>query len=84
MVEAAAKMPTLFPDDSKTGGDTKALPAIWSDKADLTARYAYAKLGQDTTAALATIKDQASFAAAMPGIFKNYGGCHEKYRAREN
>jgi cytochrome c556 len=76
MVEAAAKMPTLFLEDSKTGDDTKALPAIWSDKADLTARYA--KLGQDATAALATIKDQASFFAAMPGIFKNCGGCHEK------
>jgi cytochrome c556 len=82
MVDAAAKMPTLFPDDSKAGGDTKALPAIWSDKADLNARYS--KLGQDATAVLATIKDQASFAAAMPGIFKNCGGCHEKYRASEN
>ena len=44
MVDAAAKMPALFPDDSKTGGDTRALPAIWADKADLNARYA--KLGQ--------------------------------------
>ena len=82
MVDAAAKMPALFPDDSKTGGDTRALPAIWADKADLNARYA--KLGQDATNALAAIKDQASFAATMPPIFKNCGGCHEKYRASEN
>jgi cytochrome c556 len=82
MVDAAAKMPSLIPDDSKTGRETKALPMIWSDKADLNARYA--KLGQDATAALATIKDQASFAAAMPVIFKNCGGCHEKYRASGN
>src|ERR1700722_1928179 len=39
------------------GGETKALPAIWSDKADLDARYA--KLSQDATAALAT-DDQGS------------------------
>ena len=64
------------------GGETKALPVIWSDKADLDARYA--KLSQDTTAALATIKDQASFAAAMPAIFKYCGGFQEKYRASEN
>jgi cytochrome c556 len=82
MVDAAAKMPTLFPDDSKTGGDTRALPAIWADKADLNARYA--KLGRDATNALTAIKDQASFAATMPPIFKNCGGCHEKYRASEN
>jgi cytochrome c556 len=64
------------------GGETQALPAIWSDKADLDARYA--KLSQDTTAALATIKDQASFAAVMPAIIKNCGGRREKYRASEN
>jgi cytochrome c556 len=44
----------------------------------------YAKLGQDATAALATIKDQASFAVAMPAIFKSCGGGHGKYRASEN
>ena len=82
MVDAAAKMPALFPDDSKTGGDTRALPAIWADKADLNARYV--KLGEDATSALAAIKDQASFAATMPPIFKDCGGCHEKYRASQN
>jgi cytochrome c556 len=81
-VAVAKKMPGLFPDDSKTGGDTKALPAIWSDKADFDARFA--KFGQDATDALATIKDQATFAAAMPAVFKNCGGCHEKYRASDN
>jgi cytochrome c556 len=82
LADVAAKMPSLFPADSKTGGETRALPAVWDNKADLDARYA--KLGQDATNALATIKDQASFAAAMPPIFKNCGGCHEKYRASEN
>ena len=64
------------------GGETKALPVIWSDEADLNARYA--KLDQDATAALATIKDQMNFVAAMPAIFKNCGGGHERFRSSEN
>jgi cytochrome c556 len=81
-IATAKKMPSLFPEDSKTGGKTKALPEIWANKSDVDARFA--KLGQDATDALAAIKDQASFTAAFPPIFKNCGGCHEKYRAAEN
>jgi cytochrome c556 len=81
-IDVAAKMPALFPDDAKTGGETHALPAIWDNKADVNARFA--KFGQDATDALAVIKDQASFAADFPAIFKNCGGCHEKYRASLN
>ncbi len=82
MIDAAAKMPALFPDDSKTGGDTKSLPAIWANKADFNARFA--KFGADATAALASVKDKASFGAAMNPVFQNCGGCHEKYRVRDN
>ena len=78
-IDVAAKMPALFPDDSKTGGDTKALPAVWDNRADVDARFA--KFGQDATAALAAIKDKDTFVANFPAIFKNCGGCHEKYRA---
>ena len=77
--DAAAKMPALFPPDSKTG-DTNALPAIWDNMDDVKARFA--KLGKDVDAALATVKDDASFKAVMPDFFKNCGGCHEKYRAK--
>jgi cytochrome c556 len=80
---AAENMPALFPPDSKTGGKTQALPAIWEgdNKADLDARFK--KLGADATAALAAITDLASFKANMPGVFKNCGGCHEKYKAKD-
>src|SRR5215470_20414763 len=37
-VEAGEKAPALFPDNSKTGGDTAALPAIWENKADFQAK----------------------------------------------
>ena len=76
---AAAKMPALFPPDSKTG-DTNALPAIWDNMDDVKARFA--KLGKDVDAALASVKDDASFKVVMPDFFKNCGGCHEKYRAK--
>jgi len=80
-MNAAEKMPALFPDDSKTG-DTHALPAIWESKADVDARFK--KLGEDAKAALDRVKDEASFKAIMPGFFKNCGGCHEKYRVKES
>jgi cytochrome c556 len=79
--DAAAKAPGLFPDDSKTGGETRALPTIWENKADVDARFA--KLGKDAAAAMAAITDEASFKADAPAIFKNCGGCHENYRAKQ-
>lgn len=79
---AAAKAPALFPPESKTGGDTAALPAIWDNKADFEARFV--KLGQDAAAASTSIKDLDSFKAAMPGVLKNCGGCHELYRAKKS
>jgi|SRR5271166_2146896 len=49
-------------------------------KADVDARFK--KLGEDATAALSEVKDEASFKAIMPGFFKNCGGCHDKYRVK--
>jgi len=78
---AASKEPTLFPPDSKTGDETEVLPIIWEgdNLADLNARFK--KLGDDATAALASIKDEASFKATIPGVLDNCGGCHEKYKS---
>ncbi len=82
-MNAAAKSPGLFPPDSKTG-DTNALPAIWEgdNKADLDARFK--KMGEEAAAALVSVKDEASFKAIMPGFYDhNCGGCHEKYKAKQ-
>jgi cytochrome c556 len=77
-VEAAEKAPALFPDNSKTGGKTEALPAIWKNKADFEARLA--KFGVDAKAAQADVKDLATFKALWAGLIrKNCTGCHEKY-----
>jgi cytochrome c556 len=79
-VSVAAKAPTLFPDDSKTGGGTNALPAIWENKADFDARFA--KFGADAAAALTAITDEASFKTNIEPVLSHCGSCHELYKAR--
>jgi cytochrome c556 len=80
--DAAKKMPDLFPDTSKTGGDTAALPAIWDHMDDVKARFQ--KLGDDAATAAAATKDLDSFKASFPAVTKNCGGCHETYRAKKS
>lgn len=76
----ATKSPSLFPDDSKTGGGTAALPAIWQNKADFEARFT--QFAKDVKAAQAGITDEATFKKFAPAVFKNCGGCHELYKAK--
>ena len=76
--EKAAIIPKLFPDDSKTGGDTEALPAIWENKADFEDRFT--KLGEAAKAAEGTITDEISFQEVWKDVAGNCSGCHKKYR----
>jgi cytochrome c556 len=81
--DAAAKMPALFPENSRTGGETAALPAIWENKADFDAKMA--QFGKNATAAETEIKDGDTFKAKWGGFAKdNCGGCHEKYRLKKS
>jgi cytochrome c556 len=79
-VVVGQQFPTLFPDNSKTGGDTKALPAIWENKADFTAHST--KFSQDAQAALTTVRDEATFKTELPKVLQNCDACHDKYRRR--
>ena len=76
-VDTASKTSALFPDDSKTG-DTGALPAIWEKKAEFDSLSA--KLAADSKAAIANVKDEASFKAIFPEVLKDCGGCHRPFR----
>ncbi|MGA8651714.1 MAG: cytochrome c [Xanthobacteraceae bacterium] len=81
--EAATKVPSLFPDNSKTGGETAADPKIWENMDDFKARLA--KLGADAKDAVAKVADLDGFKAAFGNIGKNdCGGCHEKYRIKKS
>ena len=78
----AAKLPDLFPDDSKTGGETEALPIIWEKKADLVDRYK--KLAAESKAAEAKITDEIAFQEVWPKLLgDNCGGCHKIYRKQK-
>ena len=81
--DAAAKAPSLFPDTSKTGGDTAAKAEIWENIDDFKARLV--KLGTDSKAALESVTDLETFKAAFGNIGKNdCAGCHEKYRVKKS
>ncbi len=77
--ETAQKLPGLFPENSKTGGDTNALPKIWQDKKDFDEKAAaFAK-------AVAENRDKAKSSldglkAAIPVVGKACDNCHEDYR----
>ncbi len=79
--ETAAAMPKLFPDNSKTGGETRALPKIWEDSAGWNAQIAgFAKAaaaGKAKATSLEGLKE------TMPAVSKACNDCHEGYRAAQ-
>lgn len=86
---AAAKMPSLYPDSSKSEAGSAAAddfspsPKVWENMADFKARFT--KFGEDAKAASASVKDLDSFKAAIGNIGKNdCGGCHETYRLKKS
>ena len=79
---AAKELKGLFPADSKTGGDTAALPKIWDEKAKFDAIFD--KLAADATAAAGAIKDEASLKANFGKVLGNCKACHDDYRAKKN
>lgn len=77
--DTAQKLPGLFPDNSKTGSDTRATPKIWLNKKDFDAKAA--AFGK----AVAENRDQAKASldglkAAIPIVGKACDACHEDYR----
>jgi cytochrome c556 len=87
--EAAAKMPGLFPESSKSEAGSSAADKfsptakVWEDTADFKARFA--KLGRDAKAAAASVKNVATLKAAMGNIGKNdCAACHKLYRAKKD
>ena len=82
IADSATRSLALYPETSKTGGDTAALPKVWDSKADFDAKMK--KLSDDASAAQAKITDEASFKQEFPALLKSCGGCHNDYRARRS
>jgi cytochrome c556 len=81
-IDAANKMPNLFPENSKSGGDTSASPEIWVHMEDVKARFA--KLAADSKAARDATKDLASFRTAFRHVVGHCDSCHEHYRVKKS
>jgi cytochrome c556 len=78
----AAVIPTLFPKGTETGGDTKALPEIWSDPAGfqkiaLALVQASTKLATDAKAGETDL-----VAADTKALGEQCGACHKAYRKK--
>jgi cytochrome c556 len=78
----AKRIPTLFPENSKTGGDTAADPKIWTNTADFQALAA--KIGADAQKAAASVNDLETFKAAFGEVAKDCGACHQTYRLKKS
>lgn len=78
--DKAQKLPDLFPDCSKTGGDTHATPAVWEKPEEFKERIA--KFATDVKAAQANAKDLDTFKASFSTIGKDCGACHETFRTK--
>jgi cytochrome c556 len=77
--ETAQKLPSLFPDNSKSGQKTRAAPKIWTSKADFDAKAA--AFGK----AVADNREKAKgsvegLRAAIPSVGNACDACHKDYR----
>jgi cytochrome c556 len=80
-LDAAAKAPHLFPENSKTGGDTTAAPKIWDDPDGFKA--AYARFAAEAKAAQEQVKDPASFKLLFEGVIRHCRDCHDVFRVHK-
>jgi len=75
--ETAARLPKLFPDDSKSG-ETRALPKIWEDRAGFDARIA--ALAKAVADGKGKSADLDGLKASFPAVNNACNDCHEGYR----
>ncbi len=84
--KAIAKSTTLismlFPKGTETGGDTKALPEIWSDPAKFQKISVAANEAATKLAAAAKAGNAEEVAADAKLLGEQCGACHRAYRAK--
>jgi cytochrome c556 len=77
--ETAQKLPGLFPDNSKTGEETRASPKIWENKADFDAKAAaFGKAVADNRNKAKQSLD--GLKAAVGAVGDACDDCHKDYR----
>lgn len=78
----AGLIPTLFPKGTETGGDTKALPEIWSDRAGFEKIASAAGAAATKLAEAAKANDADAVAVQFKALGEQCGACHKGYRAK--
>ena len=73
-------IPALFP--KGTDKNTKALPAIWSDRAGFEKAAATLSAAAESLVKAADANDPGAFVAAFKATADACGGCHRPYRAK--
>lgn len=74
--------PSLFPPGTEQGHNTKALPAIWSERAEFDRDASNLAVEAKKLAAAADANDPAAFAVAFTDTGKACGACHRTFRAK--
>jgi len=80
--ERAHLIKGYFPPGTETGGNTKALPAIWADRAGFNKAADNYTAAFDKLLALAQAGDTAGFTAQFAAAGAACGACHRTYRTR--
>ena len=76
--ETAQKLPALFPDNSKTGENTRATPKVWETRSDFDAKVA--AFGKAVADNRDKAKNVDELKVALGAVGKACDGCHEQYR----
>jgi cytochrome c556 len=72
----------LYPVGTETGGETKALPAIWTNRAGFDEANANNVAAIDKLLAAAKSGDTAAFTTQFGAVGATCGACHRNFRAR--
>ncbi len=83
LVSSSQVIATMFPPGTEKANDTKALPAVWSDKADFAAKGKALQDAAEKLVTLADADDKAGFAAQFAEVGKTCGACHRQYKAKD-
>src|SRR5271157_5528622 len=82
IIKSTAVIPTLFPKGTESGGDTRALPEVWSDPTGFQKIAAAATDAATKLAAAAKAGDADEVAADTKLLGEQCGACHKAYRAK--
>jgi cytochrome c556 len=80
--KSSALIATLFPKGTETGGNTRALPEIWSDPSGFQKIATALGEAADKLAAAAKAGDADEVAASAKLVGEQCGACHKTYRTK--